>query len=441
MIQLSDHFDIKRLLRFTAPSIIMLVFTSVYSVVDGFFVSNFVGKTPFAAVNFIMPLLIIFGCVGFMLGTGGGALVALTLGQGKKEKANELFSLIVYAALASGVFLAVIGILFIRPIAVFMGAEGELLENSVLYGRIILAALPCYILQYEFQCLFATAEKPKLGLYITIAAGLANMILDGVFVAVLRWGLPGAAAATAFSQLLGGAVPLAYFGRKNDSSLKLGRCRFDGKALMKACANGSSELMSNISASVVGMLYNVQLIRYAGENGIAAYGVLMYVSMIFQAIFIGYSVGGAPVIAYHYGAQNDKELKSLCRNGLTLIGIFSILMFGAGQILARPLSMIFVSYDQELLDMTIHAFVVFSFSFLLSGISIFGSSFFTALNDGVTSALISFFRTLVFQCAMVLIFPLLWGLEGIWLSVVFAEVMAAAVTVLFLAGKRKKYHY
>lgn len=441
MIQLSDHFEYKRLLRFTMPSIIMLVFTSIYSVVDGFFVSNFVGKTPFAAVNFIMPLLIILGCVGFMLGTGGGALIALTLGQGKREKANELFSLVVYGALAAGIVLAVFGMTFIRPLAVLMGAEGELLENSVLYGRIILAALPFYVLQYEFQCLFAVAEKPKLGLYITAVSGLSNMVLDAVFVAGFRWGLPGAALATAFSQFMGGVIPLIYFGCRNSSPLRLGRCRFDGRALLKACANGSSELMSNISSSVVGMLYNIQLIRYAGENGVAAYGVLMYVSMVFQAVFIGYSVGGAPVIAYHYGAGNYGELKSLRQKGLVLIGIFSALMFGAGQVLARPLSYIFVGYDEELLEMTVHGFFIFSFSFLLSGISIFGSSFFTALNDGVTSALISFFRTLVFQCAMVILFPLLWGIEGIWLSVAAAELLAAAVTVLFLVGKQKKYHY
>ena len=327
--------------------------------------------------------------------------------------------------MAAGIVLAVFGMTFIRPLAVLMGAEGELLENSVLYGRIILAALPFYVLQYEFQCLFAVAEKPKLGLYITAVSGLANMVLDAVFVAGFRWGLPGA----------------IYFGCRNSSPLRLGRCRFDGRALLKACANGSSELMSNISSSVVGMLYNIQLIRYAGENGVAAYGVLMYVSMVFQAVFIGYSVGRAPVIAYHYGAGNYGELKSLRQKGLVLIGIFSALMFGAGQVLARPLSYIFVGYDEELLEMTVHGFFIFSFSFLLSGISIFGSSFFTALNDGVTSALISFFRTLVFQCAMVILFPLLWGIEGIWLSVAAAELLAAAVTVLFLVGKQKRYHY
>lgn len=441
IIKLSDHFSFRRLMRFTLPSILMMIFTSVYSIVDGFFVSNFVGKTPFAAVNFIMPLLMILGCVGFMFGTGGGALIAKTMGEGDREKANEIFSMIVYAAAVCGIILAAAGIIFMRPIASLMGAKGALLENSIVYGRLILLALPFFILQYEFQCLFATAEKPKLGLFITVAAGVTNMVLDALFVAVFRMGLEGAAAATALSQFIGGIVPLIYFARKNSSYLKLVKFKFDGHALIKTCINGSSELMSNISMSLVGMLFNMQLIKYAGENGVAAYGVLMYVSMVFQAIFIGYAVGVAPVVGYHYGACNYGELKNVRKKSMILIGVFSVLMFAAGQILARPLALIFVSYDADLLEMTVHAFNIFSFSFLMSGFAIFGSSFFTALNDGLTSALISFFRTLIFQSAAVIIFPLIWGLDGIWMSVVMAEVMAVVVTAAFLIIKRKKYNY
>lgn len=441
IIKLSDHFSFRRLMRFTLPSILMMIFTSVYSIVDGFFVSNFVGKTPFAAVNFIMPLLMILGCVGFMFGTGGGALIAKTMGEGDRKKANEIFSMIVYAAAVCGIILAAAGIIFMRPIASLMGAKGALLENSIVYGRLILLALPFFILQYEFQCLFATAEKPKLGLFITVAAGVTNMVLDALFVAVFRMGLEGAAAATALSQFIGGIVPLIYFARKNSSYLKLVKFKFDGRALIKTCINGSSELMSNISMSLVGMLFNMQLIKYAGENGVAAYGVLMYVSMVFQAIFIGYAVGVAPVVGYHYGACNYGELKNVRKKSMILIGVFSVLMFAAGQILARPLALIFVSYDADLLEMTVHAFNIFSFSFLMSGFAIFGSSFFTALNDGLTSALISFFRTLIFQSAAVIIFPLIWGLDGIWMSVVMAEVMAVVVTAAFLIIKWKKYNY
>lgn len=440
-IHLWDHFTYKRLLRFTLPSMVMMVFTSVYGVVDGFFVSNFVGKTPFAAVNFIMPLLMILGCAGFMFGTGGSALIAKTMGEGKAKKANELFSLIVYAGLVSGILIMVFGLVLLKPAAILMGAEGRLLEDSILYGKIILAATPFYILQYEFQCLFATAGKPQMGLCVTMASGITNMVLDGVFVAVFSWGLAGAAWATALSQFVGGVAPLIYFGRENSSQLRLGKCGFDGKALLRTCANGSSELMSNISMSVVGMLYNIQLIKYAGENGVATYGVLMYVSLIFQAIFIGYAVGGAPVIGYHYGAGHHDELRNLLRKSIRLMAVFSLLMFLAGQALARPLSLLFVSYDEELLKMTVHAFAIFSFSFLLSGFSIFTSSFFTALNDGLTSALISFLRTLVFQSGAVLLFPLVWGLEGIWMSIVAAEVLAAGVMALFLGGKRRVYHY
>ena len=401
MIQLSDHFDYKRLLRFTLPSIVMMIFTSIYSVVDGFFVSNFAGKTPFAAVNFIFPVLMILGCVGFMFGTGGSALIAKTMGEGEREKANDIFSLLVYVGAGCGVVLAAAGIALMPQLAALLGAEGELLANSVVYGRIVLCALPFFTLQMEFQCLFATAEKPGLGLSVTVAAGVTNMVLDALFVGVLRWGLEGAAAATAVSQLVGGVAPLIYFGRRNDSPLRLGRCRLDGRVLFKACTNGASELMSNISASV----------------------------------------GGMYIVGYHYGADNRDELKNLLRRSAILIGGFSVLMCLAGETLGRPLSMLFVGYDPGLLDMTAHAFSIFSIAFLFSGFAIFGSSFFTALNDGLTSALISFLRTLVFQCAAVVLFSVLWGLDGIWWSIVAAEIMAVAVTLCFMVGKRKQYGY
>ena len=438
-IQLSDHFTCSKLLRLTLPSIVMMVFTSIYGVVDGFFVSNYVGKTPFTAVNFIYPVLMILGCAGFMFGTGGGALIAKTMGEGRPEQANRLFSLIVYVSAACGVVLEALGLALIRPVAVALGAQGQLLEDSVVYARVILLALPAFILQYAFQCLFATAGKPTLGLWITVAAGCTNMALDALFVAVLRWGLVGAAAATAASQLVGGVIPLIYFSRPNSSLLRLGRTRFDGRALARVCSNGSSELMSSISASVVSMLFNAQLLRYAGEDGVAAYGVLMYVSLVFAAVFIGYSVGVAPVVGYHYGAQNHAELRGLRRRSLGVVAVFSAAMFAAALLLARPLSLLFVGYDQELLALTIRAFSIFAFSFLFSGFAIFGSSFFTALNNGLVSAAISFLRTLVFQAAAVLVFPLVWEVDGIWLSIVAAEALAAAVTAAFLWGLRKKY--
>lgn len=441
MIQLSDHFNLSRLLRFTLPSIIMLVFTSIYGVVDGFFVSNYVGKTSFAAVNFIMPFLMILGCVGFMFGTGGGALIAKTMGEGKKEKANQLFSMLVLVSVLCGVGLAVLGLSFLRPIASALGAQGQMLEDSVAYGRIILIAIPAFILQYEFQCLFATAQKPKLGLYVTVAAGLTNVVLDAVFVTVFSWGLEGAAAATALSQGVGGILPLLYFGRANSSLLKLTKPKFDGKALLKTCTNGSSELMSNISASIVSMLYNMQLLTYAGEDGVAAYGVLMYVNLVFQAVFLGYSVGTAPVISYHDGAKNHVELKGLFRKSLAILAVCAVAMFASALLLAQPLSVLFVGYDPELLAITLRAFSIYSFSFLFSGFAVFGSSFFTALNDGLVSAFISFLRILVFQVILVLIFPLIWQLDGIWLSIVAAEMLAVLVTAGFMIQKRKKYHY
>jgi putative MATE family efflux protein len=440
-IRLSDHFTYKRLLRFTLPSITMMVFSSIYGVVDGFFVSNYVGKTPFAAVNFIYPVLMILGTVGFMFGTGGGALVAKTLGEGKKEQANRYFSMFVYIAALLGILLAVLGILFLRPLAELLGASGEMLENCVRYGRIIVVALPAFILQMAFQSFLITAELPQLGLWVTVAAGVTNMALDGLFVAVFRWGLEGAAAATAMSQVVGGIIPLCYFFRPRKGLLRLTRFSFDGPALLRGCLNGSSELMTNISMSLVSMLYNIQLIRYAGEDGVAAYGVLMYVNMIFLAAFIGYSAGSAPVVSYHYGAGNHEELHGLLKRSLVLIGIFSVSMLALGEVLAGPLSRLFVGYDAELLALTARGFLIFSFSFLFTGMSIFGSSFFTALNDGLTSALISFLRTLVFQTAAVMILPVFLDVDGLWLSIVVAEMVSFVITLLFLALKRKKYHY
>ena len=441
MIKLSDHFTYGKLLRFTLSSMMMMIFTSIYGVVDGFFVSNYVGKTPFAAVNFIMPVLMILGAVGFMFGTGGGALVAKTMGEGKSEKAKEIFSLFVYVSIGCGIILAVLGILFMRPIASLLGAEGIMLEDCVLYGRIILIALPVFILQMEFQSFFITAEKPQLGLFVTIAAGVTNMVLDALLMAVLEMGLVGAALATAISQTVGGIIPLFYFFSPNKSLLRLGKTKYDGRALLKACGNGSSELMSNISMSLVGMLYNAQLLKYAGENGVAAYGVLMYVSMIFSAMFIGYSIGVAPVISYHYGAQNTKELKGLLRKSIVIILGFSISMFLLSEVLAEPLSILFVGYDKELLELTCRGFFFFSFAFLFMGLAIFGSSFFTALNDGLTSALISFLRTMIFQIAAVLLLPLIWQIDGVWISIVVAECMAVVITVCFLCLKQKKYSY
>ncbi|MBS5843774.1 MAG: MATE family efflux transporter [Clostridiales bacterium] len=442
-IQLSDHFTYGKLIRFTIPSIAMMIFTSIYGVVDGFFISNFAGKTPFSAVNLIMPFLMIVATVGFMFGTGGTAIVAKTFGEGNKEKANKYFSLFVYVAFALGVIFAILGIVFIRPISALLGAEGELLKNCVVYARIILAALPFYVLQLLFQSFFAAAEKPQLGLAVTVSAGVTNIVLDAVLVILLpqEYKLAGAAIATAMGQFVGGVIPLFYFIRKNNSILRLGKTTFDGKAILKACTNGSSEFMSNVSMSIVGMLYNIQLLKYAEENGVAAYGVMMYVSMIFSAAFIGYSIGVAPVISYHNGAQNHKESKGLLRQSLTMIGFFGIGMVVVAELAALPLAKIFVGYDAELMTLTVSGFKIFALSFVFMGFAIFSSGFFTALNDGLTSALISFLRTLVFQIAAVLLLPLIWEINGVWISIVVAEVMAVAISAVFLVVKRKKYHY
>ena len=442
-IQLSDHFTYRRLLRFTLPSMAMMVFTSIYSVVDGFFVSNFAGKIPFAAVNLIYPLLMILATVGFMFGTGGSAVVAKTLGEGDPRRANEYFSLFVYTALGLGAVLAVLGFVFLRPIAAFLGAEGEVLECCVLYGRIILTVLPFFVSQLLFQSFFITAERPRLGLYSSVSAGVTNMVLDAVLVPLLpmAYKLTGAAVASAMSMVVGGVIPLVYFSRRNASLLRLGRTGVYGRILGRAAVNGSSEFMSNVSMNLMAMLYNYQLLRYAGENGVAAYGVMMYVSFVFASIFIGYTIGTGPVVSFHDGAGNYGELKGLLRKSHVLILSFSAAMAVAAEALARPLGLLFVGYDAALLALTVSGFRIFALAFLFMGFAIFTSGFFTALNDGLTSALISFLRTLVFETAAVLLLPRFFQVGGVWASIVAAEGMAALLSVAFLLAKRKAHHY
>lgn len=440
-IQLSEHFTYKKLLRFVLPSIVMMIFTSIYGVVDGLFVSNYVGKTAFAAVNLIMPFLMAISALGFMIGTGGSAIVAKTLGEGKKEQANENFSMLVYLTLIGGIVLSALGILFSPLIARGLGADGALLTNCVLYARITLLSMPAFMLQNVFQSFFVTAEKPKLGLGVIVIAGVTNMVLDFLLVGVFQIGLAGAAFATVTSECIGGLFPILYFARKNSSLLKLGRTHFNGQIFLCACGNGSSELMTNLSSSIVNSLYNIQLMNLAGENGVAAFGTIMYVNFIFIAIFLGYSIGSAPLVSYHYGAGNHDELKNLFQKSLRLIGIWGLMLFILAQLIARPLAAIFVGYDADLFSMTQNGFRIYCIAYLINGFNIYGSSFFTALNNGLISAAISFLRTLVFQLAAVLLLPLLLDINGIWSAVAVAELLTLGLTVTFFVRNRKKYHY
>ena len=439
-IRLSDHFTCKKLLRFVLPSIVMMVFTSIYGVVDGLFVSNFAGKTPFAAINLVMPFIMVLGGLGFMIGTGGTALVGKLLGQGEPEEANRCFSMMIWFALLLGGVLTVVGIVFMKPVSLFLGATEEMLGDCLIYGRIVIAFTVPFMLQNIFQSFLIAAEKPKLGLVATVAAGVTNMTLDFLFVGVLPFGVAGAAIATGISQCVGAAIPLFYFLRK-DSLLRLIPTRLRAKPIVAACGNGSSELMSSISSSIVGMLYNFRLLKYIGEDGVSAYGVLMYVQFVFVAIFIGYSIGCAPIISFHYGAGNRDELKNLLKISVRLMAGGGVVLTALALLLARPLAAVFVGYDTALFDLTCHAFEVFSFAFLFAGFNIFASSFFTALNNGGVSAAISFLRTLVFQSASVILLPLLFDVDGIWYAITAAEVFATLISAMFLFLKQKKYGY
>lgn len=440
-IQLSDHFSYSKLIKFTLPTIAMMIFTSIYGVVDGVFVSNCVGSDAFAAVNLIMPIIMILGSVGFMIGTGGSAIVSKTLGEGKKEKANEYFSMLVYLCVVSGVILSVIGIIFTGPIAVLLGAKGSIAKDCVTYGRTVFFMLTGLFLQNAFQSFLVVAEKPKLGLFVTLLAGFTNMFLDFLFVYVLRFGVFGAALATGISQFVGSVIPIIYFAGGKNNVLKLTKCRFNKDIIIKTCINGSSEMVTNMSMSLVNILYNMQLMKYIGTNGVVAYGIIMYVGFIFVGTYMGYAVGSAPVISYHYGAGNKDELKNLFKRSLTIIIVSSVVMTLIAEIIAGYLAGIFVSDDNNLLELTTEAIRIYAVSYLISGVNIFASSFFTALNNGVVSAVISFMRMFVFQIVMILLLPVVLGISGIWTAVIAAEVLSVVISVMFLVKNRKKYSY
>lgn len=441
-IPLSEHFTYKKIFRFALPSIVMMVFTSIYGVVDGTFVSNFVGKTPFAAVNLVWPFLMILVAFGFMIGTGGSALVAKTLGENKKEDANRYFTMLITLVIILGIVLTIFGLIVVRPLSHALGARGQMLEDCVTYGRTLMIFNTAFMLQSVFQSLFITAEKPRLGLIMTVAAGLTNMVLDALFIAVFKWGLVGAALASGLSQCIGGILPLIYFlSSKNDTALKFVKTKLEGKILLKACANGVSELMTTVSSSLVSMLYNFQLMRLAGQNGIAAYGAVMYVEFAFIAVFIGYSIGTAPIVSYHYGSENHNEVKNMLQKSFKIMSVLGITMMVLAQILASPLAKVFVGYDKQLFDMTVHGFRLFSFYFILAGINIYASSFFTALNNGMISAIISFSRTLGFETLAVIILPIFLQLDGVWLAITVAEICAFVISISFLIAKKEKYHY
>ena len=440
-IQLSEHFTYKKLLRFILPSIIMMVFTSIYSVVDGIFVSNFVGKSAFASVNLIMPYLMGISALGFMIGTGGSAFVSKTLGEGKKKLANQYFSMLVTITAIGGFVLSVLSFIFMRRIVMAFGAAGDLIDYCTLYGRISCISLTAFMLQNVFQSFFVAAGKPQLGLKVIVAAGCTNIVLDALFIGVLHFGIAGAAFATMTSEFIGGLLPVVYFFRKNDSLLHFVKPVFDRRVFLKTCTNGSSELMTNLSMSLVNALYNLQLMKIAGENGVAAYGVIMYANFIFAAIYLGYSMGSAPITSYNYGAGNHSELKNMLKKSLSLIAVTGVCLTLISEFFAHPLINIFVGYDADLFAMTLHGFRLYAFVFLINGFNIWASSFFTALNNGVVSGMIAFLRTLLFQIGCIMLLPILLGLNGIWMGVVVAEMLTLIVTIYFLRSRKKVYHY
>lgn len=440
-IQLSDHFTYGRLIRFVVPSVAMMVFTSIYSVVDGFFVSNYVGVTGFAAINLMLPILMFFSCLGFLFGTGGTAIVSRTFGEGNPERANSYFSLICYAILITGVAVTVVTIIIMPWVVTRLGATGQLREYAILYGRITMLSTPLYMMQTASQSFFAAAERPQMGMYMTIAGGLTNIGLDYILVAKLGYGLIGASVATTVTEGVSGLVALVFFMAPNGSLLRIGKTAFNGKVLTEACANGASELMSSLSSTVVGVLCNYQLMRFGGENGIAAYGVIMYVGFVFISMFLGYAFGVAPVVGYNYGAENHSELRNVLVKSLTLIGAAGVAMAALAQIFAGAIGQIYVGYNAELLEMTVHGMKIYMLSYLVCGFNIFGSAFFTALSNGKVSAVLSAMRSFVFQAVCLIVLPMFLEITGVWSATLLAEGLTVIMTATVLIRLRERYHY
>ncbi len=441
LVDMSKHFSIGALIKYSIPSIAMMIFTSIYGIVDGIFVSNFVGKTAFAAVNLILPYVMILSVTGFMIGTGGSALVSKTRGEGKEKLANEYFSMLVIFTFALGVILAVVGFFTMEPVALFLGANEGMLSYCVLYGQLLLISLPFYSLQFAFQSFFVTAGKPTLGFLVIVIAGVSNIVLDFVFIAWLNWGLVGAALATVVGEILGGGLPIIYFARKNASYLRLIPTKMDWHAISRSCVNGSSEMVTNIAVSVVSMVYNFQLMSYIGEEGVAAYGVIMYTFLVFSAIFMGYNIGTSPLLSFQYGAQNKVEMRSILMRSIGFAWVAGAAMLVLAQLLAEPIAYIFTGYDQQLFEITVHGYRIFAICFLFMGYSMYGSAFFTALNNGLVSAFMSFLRTLILETISVIFLPMVIGVDGIWFSVTVAEVFSVAMTSAFIFGYRNRYGY
>ena len=440
-VDMSAHFTTLQLLKYAAPSMAMMVFTSIYGVVDGFFVSNFAGSTAFAAVNFIMPFIMILCSVGFMVGTGGSALIASAAGEGDVPRANSYFCKLVTFTFMVGIVVAVFGFFFARPLAQLMGATGIMLDLSEIYARISMISLPFYMLQCLFQAFFNTAGKPKVGFVVTLCAGCTNIVLDIVFVGILGFGVEGAAAATVCSEFIGGGVSLIYFTRKNPTPYTYRPVLPNPRLIGRTCINGSSEMVANIAMSLVGMVYNIQLLRLLGENGVSAYGVIMYVSLLFSAIFIGYEIACSPLMSFQNGAGNTCEKRSLFKKSMLIISVASVILFVIGESCAYPIAYIFTGYNQDLCDLTVMAFRMYACSFLFMGIAMYGSAFFTSLENGLISAIISFVRTLVCELGAVIILPYLFGAQAIWLSFVVAEIVAALLSGLLIVAFSRKYGF
>lgn len=442
-IELSGHYSYSRILKTCIPSVLMILTTSVYSIVDGLFVSNFAGTTSFAALNIIWPAIATVAAFGLMFGTGGSALVAMVIGQDDRDRANGIFTMLIRAMLILGAVCGTLLFIFMRPVSIWLGADEAMLPDCIRYGRILVCAMPAFMSQMAFNSFFMTAEKPQLGTLLTVICGITNIAFDALFIVVFGWGLTGAAIATVLGMAVGGIYPLYYFSSKkrNTTKLKFVKADTDWHCIVRCCSNGLSEYVGNIALNIVSMCYNLQLMKLIGQDGVAVYGILMYIGYVYASVYIGYNIAVSPIVSFNYGAQNHDELKSLLRKSIVILLVAGTILTGLSEILSSPMAGIFVGYDPGLKALTARAIRIYMISFMICGLNMFVSAWFTALNNGIVSACAAFARTLVFEMGAIFILPLLLGLDGVWLAVDVADMLALVLAVILLSTFRKRYNY
>lgn len=437
---IAQKFNVFTLLKFAFPTMVMMVFMSLYTIVDGIFVSRLVGSNALSAVNIVYPVISLLIACGIMLSTGGSAIVARQMGEKREQEARENFSMLAVVSVLTGIVILVLGLMFLEPICRILGGTPVLLEDCKIYLGVLLGFGPLTMLQMLFQTFFVTAGKPGLGLGLTLTGGVVNMVLDYVFMGPMQMGVLGAALATGLGQAIMAVAGVVYF-LKVKGNLYFVKPVFRGNILLQSCGNGSSEMVSNLSTAVVTFLFNITMLKLAGEDGVAAITIVLYGQFLFTALYLGFSMGVAPVVSFNYGNQNHAQLKRIYKICIGFILGSSVFILGIALLFSEPIVGIFTGEENHTYELAVEGFFQFSFNYLFAGINIFASALFTSLSNGKISAIISFCRTFVFITVSIVLLPRVMGITGVWLSVPLAELVTLFISITYLKGQKEVYHY